>query len=96
MRCILARVAHPQTNGKLERAHDEIQRKLPLFYDVAGPPSSACPINSLVIESDPLVRFMKRCNYERPHMPLDTEIEEMPAMAFERKTLLPGSDISDE
>ena len=35
IRHILARVAHPQTNGKLERVHGEIQRKLHLFYDVA-------------------------------------------------------------
>ena len=96
IRHILARVAHPQTNGKLERVHGEIQRKLPLFYDVAGPPGSACPINPSVIESDPMVRFMKWYNYERPHMSLDTDIEETPAMAFERKMLPPGSDVSDE
>ena len=29
IRQILARVKHPQTNGKLERIHGEIQRKLP-------------------------------------------------------------------
>ena len=29
-------------------------------------------------------------------MSLDTDIEETPAMAFERKMLPPGSDIPDE
>ena len=38
MRHILARVAHPQTNGKLELVHGEMQRKLRLFHDVAGRP----------------------------------------------------------
>ena len=65
---ILARVAHPQTNGKLERVHDEIQRKLHLSADVAGPPGSARPINPPIIETDVMVRFMKWYNYERPHM----------------------------
>ena len=31
---ILARVKHPQTNGKLERIHGEIQRKLPEFESI--------------------------------------------------------------
>ena len=39
---ILAGVRHPQTNGKLERVHGELQRKLHTFslrcIDVAGPP----------------------------------------------------------
>ena len=30
----LARVNHPQTNGKLERFHGEIQAKLRLFRDM--------------------------------------------------------------
>ena len=34
---ILAGVRHPQTNGKLERVHGELQRKLHTFNDVAGP-----------------------------------------------------------
>ena len=96
IRHILARVGHPQTNGKLERIHGEIQRKLPLFFDVAGPPGSACPINPPAIESDPLTRFMKWYNHDRPHMSLDTDIEETPAMAFERKMPPPGSDVTDE
>ena len=34
IRHILARVNHPQTNGKLERFHGEIQRKLDRFEDI--------------------------------------------------------------
>ena len=56
---ILCRVAHPQTNGKLERVHEELQRKLHLFEDVAGLPVSLCPINLPRIEKDPVDRFMK-------------------------------------
>ena len=35
-------------------------------------------------------------HYERSHMSLDTDIEEIPAMAFERKMPSPGSDVTDE
>ena len=41
MRHILAGVAHPQTNGKIRRAHGKIQRKPPPFFDAAGPPGGA-------------------------------------------------------
>lgn len=34
IRHILARVAHPQTNGKLERIYGEVERKLHLFKDI--------------------------------------------------------------
>ena len=43
IRQILARINHPQTNGKLERFHGELQRKLHRFKDVAGPPETAGP-----------------------------------------------------
>ena len=92
----LCRVAHLQTNGKLERIHDELQRKLSLFEDVARPPGSACPINPPRIEKDPIARFMKWYNYDRPHMSLDTTIEETPAMAFKRKMPPPGTEPADE
>ena len=88
IRHILAGVAHPQTNGKMERVHGEMQRKLRLFHDVAGRPG-ACPINPPRIEADPVARFVRWYNYERPHMSLDMDVEETPAMAFERKTPLP-------
>ena len=95
IRHILARVAHPQTNGKLERARGELQRKLHPFHDVAGPPG-VCPVNPPRIETDPMARFVKWHNCERPHMSLDADVGETPEMAFERKTPPPGSDITDE
>ena len=96
IRHILARVAHPQTNGKLERIHGELQRKPSLFEDVAGPLGSACPINPPRIEKDPIARLMKWYNYDRPHMSLDATIEETPAMAFKRKMPPTGTEPTDE
>ena len=49
---ILCRAAHSQTNGKLERVHEEMQRTLHLFEDVAEPPGSPCPINPPHTEKD--------------------------------------------
>ena len=95
IRHILARVAHPQTNGKLERVHGEMQRKLRLFHDVAGRPG-ICPVNPTRVETDPVARFVKWYNCERPHMSLDADVGETPEMAFERKTPPPGSDVTDE
>jgi putative transposase len=34
IRHVLARVSHPQTNGKLERVYGEVERKLHLFKDI--------------------------------------------------------------
>ena len=34
IRCILARVNHPQTNWKLERFYGEVERKFHLFRDI--------------------------------------------------------------
>ena len=39
---------------------------------------------------------MKWYNHDRPYMALDTDIEETPAMAFERKMPPSGSDAVDE
>ena len=36
IRHIKARVGHPQTNGKLERVHGEMERKLPLFMEASA------------------------------------------------------------
>ena len=84
IRHILARVKHPQTNGKLERFHGELQRKMKFFVDVAGPPGTAAPIGGH-IEKDPVARFVKYYNYQRPHMSLDWENQETPYQAFRRK-----------
>ena len=87
IRYILARVAHPQTNGKLERVQGELQRKLCLFHEVAGRPG-VCLVNPPHNEADPVARFVRWHNHEWPYMSLDTDIEETPVMAFERKTPL--------
>ncbi len=87
--------AHPQTNGKLERARGEMQRELRLFRDVAGRPG-VCPGNPTRVETDPVYRFVKWYNCERPYMSLGADVGETPEMAFGRKTPPPGSGITDE
>ena len=77
---ILARVRHPQANGKLERFHCELQRKLHLFEEKSvdrttrsgrsgnahvGGPLSTEP------KKDPVTRFVEWYNYDRPHLSLD-------------------------
>lgn len=54
IRQLLARVKHPQTNGKLERIHGEIQRKLPEFEAI------------LMRNSEPIDLFMKWYTYVNP------------------------------
>ena len=95
IRHILARVAHPQTNDKLERARGEVRRNLRLFHDVAGS-TGICHISPSHIETDLVARFVKWYSCERPHMSPDAYVGETPAMAFERKTPPPGSDGTDE
>lgn len=72
-RQILSRVRHPQTNGKLERLHGEIQRKLPEFEAI------------MMRKSDPVDLFMQWYNYDRSPMSLGRDGEETPAEAFARK-----------
>jgi len=86
---ILARVGHPQTNGKLERFHGELQRKLHFFEQVAP---GREPENYHVggpfytkDRTDPVERFIQWYNNERPHRSLDFENLETPAKAFVRK-----------
>ena len=62
-----------------------------LFHDAAGLPG-ICPVNPPHIETDPAARFARRRNREWPHMSLNANVEETPAMAFERKTPPPISD----
>ena len=81
---ILARVKHPQTNGKLERLHGEIQRKLPEFEAI------------LMRKSDPIDLFMQWYNYDRPHMSLNRDERETPAQAFVRKMPPKGETVIDE
>ena len=100
---ILARVKHPQTNGKLERLHGELQRKLRLFANLSaaktrrgapegshvGGPFSAAPAR------DPVDRFMEWYNYRRPHMSLDWDNLETPVQAFSRKMPPKGEAVVD-
>ncbi len=58
---ILAGLRHPQTNGKLERFHGEIQRKLPEF------------VNIMQRVSDPIDLFMEWYNMKRSRMSLDLD-----------------------
>ena len=81
---ILARIRHPQTNGKLERIHGEIQRKLPEFEAI------------LMRTSDPIDLFMKWYNYDRPHRSLDFDKLETPWEAFQRKMPPTGAIVVDE
>ena len=82
---ILASVRHPQTNGKLERLHGEIQRKLPEFEAI------------IMRKSDPVDLFMEWYNHRRPHMSLGVDGEnETPAHAFIRKMPLRGETVVDK
>ncbi len=82
IRQILAGVGHPQTNGKIERLHGEIQRKLHEFEAI------------MMRKSDPMDLFMQWYNYRRTHMSLNDD--ETPAEAFERKMAPKGERIIDE
>ena len=101
---ILAGVRHPQTNGKLERLHGEMQRKLHRFEAAApsskirrgaskdshvGGPFCAAPAK------DPVERFMEWYNHDRPHMSLDWDNLETPAQAFKRKMPPAGETVVD-
>lgn len=84
IRQVLARVKHPQTNGKLGRIDGEIQRKLPEFEAI------------LMRTSEPIDLFMRWYNYERPHMSLDYDNLETPWEAFRRKMPPAGTVVVDE
>ena len=58
---ILAGLRHSQTDGKLERLHGEIQRKLPEFEAI------------MMRKSDPVDLFMEWYNRRRPHMSLGVD-----------------------
>ncbi len=94
IRHILASVGHPQTNGKLERFHGELQRKLHLFEPVTDDPPSRPPTGYVEIKDDPTdggsaVRRFVQCHNEiKYHMSLNPH--ETPAQAFIRKMPEPG------
>ncbi len=103
IRQILARVKHPQTNGKLERFHGEIQRKLHRFeassYAGAVRDAASGHVGGPFHTEPPkpaLERFMEWYNYNRAHMSLDWENGETPAQAFMRKMAPAGETVVDE
>lgn len=90
---ILARIGHPQTNGKSERVFKEYKYKIQHFADVAGPPGTAAPFGApKVLESDPTARFI-RCHNNKPHISL---YGETPAEAYRNRMLPEGKSYKDD
>ena len=102
---ILARLRHPQANGKLERFHGGLQCKLNLLGERSvdgttrsgrsgdtrvGGPLSTEP------KKDPVTRFVEWYNYGRPHMSLDLDNLKTPARVLVRKMPPPGQVVIGE
>ncbi len=101
---ILSGVRHPQTNGKLERFHGELERKLHFFEGAstdkairnsAGNTHIGNPFNTTP-RKDASVRFVEWHNDVRAHMSLDWKNHETPAQAHIRKMPPIGEKIIDE
>ena len=98
IRHILARVNHPQTNGKLERFHRELKRHLPSFEEeaslsgagrggsIGGPFHAGGP-------RDAVEMLVDWYNNDRSHESLDVDAGETPVMAFARKIAPEGIDV---
>ena len=102
---ILARVNHPQTNGKLERFHGELQCKLGIFTEsdytktvriTDSNPHVGSPFNTESNRDDDVSRFIDWYNNIRPHMSLNEDIGETLSQAFIRKMSPKGEDIIEE
>ncbi len=101
---ILAGVHHPQTNGKLERLHGEIQRKLHHFTESSVDKATRLrgsddahvggPLNTEP-KKDAIARFIEWYNDERAHQSLDWENLETPARAYVRKMPPKGETVVD-
>ena len=89
---ILARVGHPQTNGKIERLFREYKEKISRFTDVAGPPGTAAPFGAPPITTDPTTRFVKYHN-SHPHRSL---YGQSPSMAFTERMPSEGESHQDD
>ncbi len=90
---ILARVGHPQTNGKAERVFKEYKHKIGHFADVAGPPGTAAPFGApAAMESDPTARFVRNHN-NKPHGSL---YGQTPADAYRERRLPEGRSYKDD
>ena len=95
MRHVVARIAHPQTNGRIERVHKEIERYLASFEaesammstrrDLPGGGGHFTVGGPFRAEgpNDTTGRLVERCSHERDHMSLDED--EATAMAYARK-----------
>lgn len=93
IRHILARVGHPQTNGKIERLFREYKHKIARFTDVAGPPGTAAPFGaSGTAASDPTARFVEYHN-SYPHRSLHGQ---SPSGAFEERKIPEGESHQDD
>ena len=93
VRQILARVGHPQTNGKAERVFKECKYKIGHFADVAGPPGTAAPFGApAAMESDPAARFVRNHN-NKPHGSL---YGQTPADAYRERRLPEGRSYKDD
>ena len=101
---ILARVNHPQTNGKLERFHGELQRKLPGF--IASSPARAvrarpgAPVHvggpfCADAPRDPVAVLVDWHN-GKPHRSLDWKNHETPAQAYVRKAAPDGEAVDED
>ena len=104
IRHVMARIAHPQTNGKIERVHKEIERRLASFEAESAMTATRCdrPGGHFTVggpfhaegPNDPIDRLVAWYNYERDHMSLDEG--EAPAMAYARKMPPRGVTVTDE
>ena len=104
IRHILARVNHPQTNGKLERFHGDLQRKLPLFNASSVSQATRVRKGEAITHvggpfcsdkpKEPVEMFVDWYN-NKPHRSLDWDNHETPAQAFVRKTA-PDGTVVDE
>lgn len=93
IRHILARVGHPQTNGKIERLFREYKHKIARFADVAGPPGTTAPFGAPgSTVSDPTARFVEYHN-NYPHRSLHGQ---SPASAFEERKIPEGESHQDD
>ena len=101
IRHILARVNHPQTNGKLERVHGEMERKLHLLMEASADlttrgggalPHVGGPFHTAPA-ADYIDRLIEWFSNERPDMALDMSIRETPAQVYRRKMPKPGDNV---
>ena len=104
IRHVLSRIRHPQTNGKIERVHKEIERHLASFEAESSRTATRCdrPGGHFTVGNpfhskgpiDPIDRLVEWYNHERDHMSLDEG--ETPAEAYARKMPPRGVTVTDE